>query len=516
MKTSLSILCAVAACALSLNASAPALSAAARDYASIPPALVKKIHAGVTREQFISSVMQELRQIDKNVDGLTAAEIEDTVMLSEAQARANALQRIYRQDLNNDGRVTRAEVEHVTQNNDYGNRILENPQYQKARERQVDELMKADTNGDGSIDFNEARSFKNKYEGNNYTADRARELLSLDPNKDGRLTAQELETMARNAFALVDIDGNSVISYDEHVPFNKVAQPIRAAEANTGSCEIPKPAPGQYMLVVGSYEGEAISTTSVVGQDEVTTVSQVEIEPGTEPLYLLLASSQPRIWQITGATSRVARVVLAARKGIGLTGIAREKVTFAPENNCLMLSSKADEITKAVVKGAITRSIGRGPDAIIGEYAIHIIKAPSGLLTKAPRRAPAPSGLTADQEMLWDESIRFNPAGVTEIDPAKVVASSRVERYQVLPQQSGLLQLMKEGVLQRISVRSFAGNMSFKIVKPMKRFPAGLAGAHSVTFLLAKGVPVPAGSPGHSCVISEDTGQPVADSVTCR
>lgn len=523
MKTSISLLCATAACALSLTTSAPAISAADRDYASIAPIFVKRINAGLTREQFIASVLQELRQVDKNLDGLTAAEIDDAVTLSEAQARANALQRIYRQDLNNDGRVTRAEVERVMESNDYsgrrfGNRAREAELYQKSLDRQVDELMKADTNGDGAIDFTEARNSKNKYEGNNYIADRARELLSLDPNKDGRLTAQELENMARNAFAIVDIDGNSVISYDEQEPFNKVAQPIRAAQANTTSCEIPKPAAGQYLVVVGSYEGEAMSTTSVAGQDEETTSSRVEIEPGTEPLYLLLASFEARVWQITGATSRVARVVLASRRnsGAGVTGVARDKVTFAPEGDCMSLTTKADEISKVVMKGAISRSVGRGPDAIIGEYGIHLVKLPSGLITKAPRRTPAPSTLTTDEAMVWDESMRFNPGGVAEIDPTKVVASPRAERYQVMPQQAGLLQLMKEGVLQRIGGRSFTGSMAFKIVKPMKRFPAGLNGAHSVTFLLAKGVPVPTGSPGHSCVISEETGQPVADSVTCR
>ena len=39
--------------------------------------------------------------------------------------------------------------------------------------------------------------------------------------------------------------------------------------------------------------------------------------------------------------------------------------------------------------------------------------------------------------------------------------------------------------------------------------PAGLNGAHSVRFILAKGVPMPDGRPGHSTVISEETGQPV-------
>ena len=39
------------------------------------------------------------------------------------------------------------------------------------------------------------------------------------------------------------------------------------------------------------------------------------------------------------------------------------------------------------------------------------------------------------------------------------------------------------------------------------RFPAGLAGAHSVTFLVMNGTPYPDGDPGHSCVITEETGQ---------
>lgn len=42
---------------------------------------------------------------------------------------------------------------------------------------------------------------------------------------------------------------------------------------------------------------------------------------------------------------------------------------------------------------------------------------------------------------------------------------------------------------------------TYVIVQPMT-FPAGLHGAHSVTFLLAPGVPYPAGNPGHSRVLA--------------
>ncbi|HXJ34551.1 MAG TPA: hypothetical protein VMS22_11020 [Candidatus Eisenbacteria bacterium] len=48
------------------------------------------------------------------------------------------------------------------------------------------------------------------------------------------------------------------------------------------------------------------------------------------------------------------------------------------------------------------------------------------------------------------------------------------------------------------------------------RFPAGLAGAQAVSFTLGRGVPMPAGDPGHSCVISEETGLSLANERLCR
>jgi hypothetical protein len=61
------------------------------------------------------------------------------------------------------------------------------------------------------------------------------------------------------------------------------------------------------------------------------------------------------------------------------------------------------------------------------------------------------------------------------------------------------VQLLVSGAL----VRAKGGEY---IVKQKTRFPAGLAGAHSVTFLLPTGVPYPEGDPGHSCVVIEETG----------
>jgi hypothetical protein len=103
-------------------------------------------------------------------------------------------------------------------------------------------------------------------------------------------------------------------------------------------------------------------------------------------------------------------------------------------------------------------------------------------------------------QSLESEFRRFSPGGVIEIDPRRVVASMPVERYEVLPQQAGLLQLVKQGKLAENGRGEF-------LIKEKIRFPAELHGAHSVKFLLLRGVPLPDGSPGHSQVISEETGE---------
>ena len=95
---------------------------------------------------------------------------------------------------------------------------------------------------------------------------------------------------------------------------------------------------------------------------------------------------------------------------------------------------------------------------------------------------------------------RFSPGGVMEVDPSTVVASGPVERYIVLPEEAGLRQILNDGVL----TKNRAGEY---LIHKATRFPAGLAGAHSVTFLLLKGVPMPEGNPRHSTVVSEETGE---------
>jgi hypothetical protein len=117
-----------------------------------------------------------------------------------------------------------------------------------------------------------------------------------------------------------------------------------------------------------------------------------------------------------------------------------------------------------------------------------------------------------DPEVYVALGLRFSPGGVVTIDPAQVVATSPAEPYDVLPYGFGLAQLVFGGALEVLDDGIFYG---FRIARDLPRFPAGLHGAHLTHFVLGRGVPMPAGSPGHSCVTSEETGLPLVNESIC-
>jgi hypothetical protein len=101
---------------------------------------------------------------------------------------------------------------------------------------------------------------------------------------------------------------------------------------------------------------------------------------------------------------------------------------------------------------------------------------------------------------------RFSPGGVVEIDVKSVVASGKVQPYEVLPKQAGLIQLVKSGALERTK------DGFYLIKKTFSNFPAGLTSAHGVKFILATGVEMPGSDPRHSTIILQETGECVAGS----
>jgi hypothetical protein len=200
----------------------------------------------------------------------------------------------------------------------------------------------------------------------------------------------------------------------------------------------------------------------------------------------------------------------------GATGIPAERVSFVTKSRCLSYFLETPPDRAAIAVGVVRRQTGKDPTIVASYYRVSELVIPAGeIQATGPANHPMlivkksagtlkieGSANVAGASDLISELARFYPGGVVEIDPANVVASWPAERYEVLPSQAGLLQLVQNGALTRNRSGEF-------LIHQKIRFPAGLSGAQQVKFLLLRGVPKPEGDPGHSEVISEETGEPI-------
>lgn len=505
-----------------------AMGQATAEVAAVPDVLLDRLNQGTTIDQYLSEVVGQLRTADRDEDGLDADDVARLRDIQRAQARAGAVAELLRQDLNGDLKVTRDEMVRAANTRD-----------DTYRQRQIETMFgRYDANGDGTITIAEVADVapvETAYGSNRNLG----ELLALDPNKDGKLTAAELRQVATRAFNAVDRDGDGKLSQSE---FAAIADRVREAREIRMApvCALPPVPAGARLVAFGSYEADAMSSVSVGGPEQETNLMDVVIEPGREPVYLVLTSYESMVWRLTGATDRVARVVVSSfhtafnaprgkpaapsdttarlnfRAAIavpapdslpsasGVTGVAADRVTIATAS-CPRYFSNAGADRQAMA--GVRKALGRAPDAVFATYSAQRVALPSGTITKAERPSPPPP--KGFDPAMWNEASRYWAAGLVAIDPRQVVAKTKVERYQVLPSQMGLAQLIGSGAIERLS------SGEFRIVRPIPRMPPSMGGAHSVTLVLAKGVPLPPGDPVHSCVIDEATGKPIKPGARC-
>lgn len=292
------------------------------------------------------------------------------------------------------------------------------------------------------------------------------------------------------------------------------------ADQRAARCKLPPAKAGEMVALLGLYQGETQPTIALAGQDAPTGLVRIEIEPGPEPIYLILSAYEPTIWQFEGAVGRLARVVAIPGTipetyerwaGTAVLGLARDTVTFSTPRNCGWYFADAESIEGVAMRQAVTRAIGRAPDRVIGHESATAVSVPSGELSGPGLFTFAEVlkdgeivGVDTDWGGLfnggWDvirqEDALAKPAGLEAIDPEAVLAPGHVEAYQVLPGQDGLRQLVAEGKLLR-------RDGAYRIVQPIPRFPAGLYSAHMVKFVLPKDLPMPKGEIGHSTLVVE-------------
>nr|WP_321446227.1 hypothetical protein [uncultured Cohaesibacter sp.] len=469
--------------------------------------------------ELLSYITRTYKEIDLDGQGLTREKIDLFEKIYAAKIRMAIALRYLPYDLNADGIVDHEEAETVIKAN---LRIVGEPDRRTRRglKQRLDRLFKDDPNKDGRIEIQEYGTLF-KMSGSKRGDQRkdhsivANALLALDPDRDGLLTHAEAALLIGSAFQGVTIK----------------PQNMQSSARAAASCKVPKRTKDEELILLGAYQGKKTPSLTLVGQDKETFTGKLVIEPGSKPLYLAVTVHSPVIWRLEGAVERIKHLVVAGPRqssgkiAAGVMGLDASKVSFLSEPDCLRYFHKIGNIKMSKSVAMAKQTFGTKPTIVHGLYSVDAMSLPSGknigrrddprLLRSGPimmdksgaYRVIDKKGKKVIEMLDAHKLLGFGEPNMQDsyvsLDKTKVVSEAPVEEYATPPGKLGLIQLLKQGALERISRREY------RILKKI-HIPAGLHGADSARFLLKSGVPEPVGDPGHSCVFSEEKGKTIA------
>jgi Ca2+-binding EF-hand superfamily protein len=495
-----------------------------------------RIHASQTLEQYLQFVRGDFFSIDADVDGqITQRDVDLHTVMETVQGRTSAVSHVMRYDLDGDGSVTEDEIRHGMSYDMRSQRGLAafnkigKPQLPSMAvsamqiETAIRSIMAVDADKDGKVTVAEAARFGVPGRGGrpeSGQAARARQVLTLDSGTKAAVTLAEYQAAGELLFRNVDTDNDGIISQQELTGYR--------ARAERAGCEMPAASEKAKVILLSSYRTDALSSVTLGSQDKIVNAGRVVVEAGSEPLYVVIATHSPTIWQFTGAVERIERLVMSSspigsnsgvanqRSAVGATGVPQERVSFFARANCLTYFPETPTGASLQTVAAVHNFTGKAPETVAARHSVASFKVPSGAIeTRVEQRSRSAFIRTtegtrdnvgntsnvmiqAGPRRAKDEMDLVWPGGVIEIDPRTVVGSASAVAYEVLPAPAGLVQLLSAGTLTQNSLGEY-------IVRQKMRFPAGLQGAQ--TFLIMRGTPYPDGDPGHSCVIVEETGE---------
>jgi Ca2+-binding EF-hand superfamily protein len=550
--------------ALSQQAAPPPAAAVA----SGSQLLLSRLQPEQTLDQHLENLRNDFFQIDADSDGkLTQQDVDLHAQMETVLLRTMAVGFVTRFDLDGDGAVTEDEVRKVARydmRTQLGAAAFKPPVPADALEKQlgntVRSVMALDADKDGKVVYSEAVKFTQpgmqQAFGQNGQSARARQALTLDTESKGGITLADFQAAGEALFRKVDSDHDGKISQQELADYRRqpdapdaavlsaaadaarkrlsveaeaAQRKLEAARIARAACAMPAPSPKAKVILLSTYQTEALSSVAIGPQEAVVHAGRIVVESGDDPLYVVIPTYAAMIWQFSGATERIERLVMSSlvsgdtanpdARGkvslVGATGIPEDRISFFARSSCLSYFSETPSSQSVRAVAEVREAIGQEPFKIFTAPSVLGFSIPSGkveslanvnrqmLIVEKGAGSLRLEGntsniiLRAAPSAALDDLYSYSPGGLVEIDPKSVVSSLPAKTYEVFPEQAGLVQLLETGALKRNRAGEY-------IVQKKMRFPAGLAGAHSVKFLVLRGTPLPDGHPGHSCVTVED------------
>lgn len=202
----------------------------------------------------------------------------------EAMHRAHQIALMLQADLNSDGIITTDELTIFARHQSHfipGEGPESDARRLEQARRVVESRMRADTNGDGRIDWDETFAYARKFPaapGTDFDAP-YRILVSYDADGDGKTTFKEYAEAMELRFAAVDTDGDGVTSRAEFdgywqragLPAPRVNEIQPSYDEKLAiECAVPKAGKDLRFVLFNGHEPLALSTAALGSQDEET------------------------------------------------------------------------------------------------------------------------------------------------------------------------------------------------------------------------------------------------------
>jgi hypothetical protein len=238
-------------------------------------------------------------------------------------------------------------------------------------------------------------------------------------------------------------------------------------------CPAPAPAKGDKIVFLSVQQGGSLTTLGpALSQRGDTRLVRLDIAKGADTLYLVAASSQPVVWQLTGDVSRVSRLLLHgqmdnSKMAGGVAGLAADKVSYlkydSEDGNYAPCLPETTVFRRSIAIGswgrkrkappqpdyndALKNILGRTADmtgVYAAPYLLDIGDKVEGVT--AEQEQPAPEGF---DPATWKDFITLTPGGVVALKKEDVVSEQRLEERKLLPGLAGVAQLVNSGHLAR-------------------------------------------------------------------
>lgn len=311
-------------------------------------------------------------------------------------------------------------------------------------------------------------------------------------------------------------------------------------------CEIAAPDEGERVSLIYSNGGEGLSSVAIDNTLNLTEVVDIEVSASERDHYIAISSGKSVIWRFFGDTDSISRVIVLGSqyqgpKHTGVVGLPPDRIVYAKTDlkaldlvgwdSCTSLYracelSASFEIPKAdrmVLAGKQPKTRLR-VDQFVERLKGHTIRIPGDGWSEARKRGrwktennitkmtgPAAGRYEAYVGSSYSQAQTYK-RGVIKISPNDVVATLPVVEYQVLPGETGLKNLVDQGILSSPGTQKFdetykqwneaisapfqsrfdpnfqfSYKVDYLITKPTQ-LPNNL---HNVSFLVADGVKMP-------------------------